>query len=65
MRKRHEDKDFPIQNKDAHLLIFSITTRTVEKTIKLRNQFANGISATVVRSIMLAVPSIKHEWKAV
>ena len=65
VRKRHEDKDFPIQNKDAHLLIFSITTRTVEKTIKLRNQFANGISATVVRSIMLAVPSIKHEWKAV
>jgi hypothetical protein len=61
--KRHGAKDYPIQNKRAHLLIFSITVRNVEKTVKLRNQFASGISARVVRSVMLAVPSIKHQWK--
>ena len=64
VRKRHANKDFPIQNKDAHLLIFSITTRNVEKAIRLKNQFAaRAISATTVRSLMLAVPSIKREWK--
>ena len=66
VRKRHGDQDFPIQNKDAHLLIFSITTREVEKAIRLKNQFApNRIAAKTVRSLMLGVPSLKREWKQV
>jgi hypothetical protein len=61
--KRHDSKDFPIRNKTAHLLIFSINVRNVEKKITLRNQFSRGTSVNVVRSVMLAVPSLKREWK--
>ena len=62
--KRVGTKEFPIQNGHAHLLIFSITLRNVEKKITLRNQFSRA-SVNVVRSIMLAVPSVKREWKQV
>ena len=61
--KRVGDKTYPVHNERAHLLIFSITTREVQKTIKLRNQFARGTSAQVVRSLMLGAPSVKLEWK--
>lgn len=61
--KRHGDKTHPIHNKGAHLLIFSITTRDLQKTIKLRNQFTRGTSVRVVRSLMLGAPSLKVEWK--
>jgi hypothetical protein len=63
VKKRHGDKTYPIHNERAHLLIYSITTRETPKTIKIRNQFARGISVKVIRSLMLAAPSIKHEWK--
>jgi hypothetical protein len=65
VRKRHETKEYPIQNERAHLLIFAITPRNLEKKVTLRNQFARGTSVAVVRSVMLAAPSIKHEWKQV
>jgi len=45
------------------VLIFSINVRNVEKKITLRNQFSRGASVNVVRSVMLAVPSLKREWK--
>ena len=61
--KRHGDKTEPIHNEKAHLLIFSITTGDREKTVKLRNQFASGISVRVVRSLMVGAPSLKREWK--
>ena len=61
--KRHGEKDFPIHNENAHLLIFSITVQDIKKKVTLRNQFANGISINVVRSIMLAAPSLKREWQ--
>ena len=61
--KRHGDKTHPIHNKGTHLLIFSITTRDLQKTIKLRNQFTRGTSVRVVRSLMLGAPSLKLEWK--
>ena len=63
--KRHVDKAYPIHNERAHLLIFSITTREVATRIKLRNQFASGIAVAVVRSLMLAAPSVKRDWKPV
>jgi hypothetical protein len=63
--KRVGEKAYPIQNERAHLLIFSITTREIQKTIKLRNQFARGVSVKVVRSLMLGVPSLKSEWKQI
>src|SRR5262249_6453153 len=61
--KRHRDRAYAIHNERAHLLIFSITTRDLQKAVKLRNQFARGASVRVVRSLMLGVPSIKVEWK--
>ena len=61
--KRHRDQVYPIHNERAHLLIFSITTREVAKRITLRNQFAKGVTVPVVRSLMLAVPSLKRQWK--
>jgi hypothetical protein len=63
--KRHGDKTEPVHNERAHLLIFSITTRDVQKAVKLRNQFARGISVRAVRSVMLGAPSLKLEWKPV
>jgi hypothetical protein len=66
VRKRHETKEYPIQNERAHLLIFAITPRNLEKKVTLQNQFIpRGTSVAVVRSVMLAVPSIKNEWKQV
>jgi len=61
--KRHGDNTDPIHNERAHLLIFSITTRDLQKAIKLRNQFARGQAVRVVRSLMLGAPSVKLEWK--
>jgi hypothetical protein len=63
--KRHGTKVFQIRNERAHLLIVGITPRNFQKKVKLRNQFTRGVSVQVVRSVMLAVPSIKHEWKPV
>jgi hypothetical protein len=63
--KRHGNKTYPIHNDRAHLLIFSITVRDLKKSLKLRNQFANGTGVRVVRSLMLAAPSLKREWKQV
>jgi hypothetical protein len=63
--KRHGEKVYPIHNERAHLLIFSITTRSVEKRVSLRNQFARGVAVRAVRSLMLAAPSLKLEWKPV
>ena len=60
--KRHGDKEYPIRNERAHLLVFDLTPRNIQKTVRLRNQVANE-SVAVVRSAMLAVPSIKLEWK--
>jgi len=65
VRKRHETKEYPIQNERAHLLIFGITARDLQKKVTLRNQFTKGTSLAIVRSLMLAVPSIKREWKHV
>jgi len=65
VRKRHETKEYPIQNERAHLLIFGITPRDLKKKVTLRNQFTKGTSLAIVRSLMLAVPSIKREWKHV
>lgn len=63
--KTHGDKKYPIQNERAHLLMFGITPRDAQKKIIVRNQFARRLSVAVVRSVMLAAPSLKLEWKPV
>jgi hypothetical protein len=63
VRKRHGTQNFGIHNERAHLLIFGISPRNYEKKVTLRNQFARGIACGVVRSVMLAAPSVKLKWK--
>ena len=61
--KRRGDKVFPIQNDRAHLVIYSITSREAEKTLTLKNQFGGARRVSVVRSVMLAAPSLKVGWE--
>jgi hypothetical protein len=63
VKKRYGTRESPIQNERAHLLFFGITPRDVQKRVTLRNQFTRSTSVVVVRSVMLAVPSLKREWK--
>jgi hypothetical protein len=64
--KDHAGKDYPIQNERVHLLILSISPQDMEKKVRLQNQFIpNDVMVNVVRRVMLAVPSIEHDWKAV
>ncbi len=60
--KRHREKTYLIRNDRAHLRIFSVMSRELQKCVRLRNQFANGIGVRVVRSLMLAAPSLEREW---
>ena len=62
--KMHRERGTTIQNPTAHLLIYQITPRDFKKRIKVRNQFARDASLVVVRSLFLAAPSLKLEWKA-
>jgi len=61
--KTHRQRGIPIQNPTAHLLIYQITPRDFQKRIKVRNQFAKDAAVVVVRSLFLAAPSLKVEWK--
>ena len=63
--KKYGDKKYPIQNERAHLLIFGITPRNAQRQVTVRNQFARGVTVRVVRSVMLAAPSLKLNWKPV
>jgi hypothetical protein len=62
VRRVYKEKKFPIVNEKAHLLIFNVTPKDLQTKIKLSNQFEKS-TATVVRRLMLAVPSVKLEWK--
>lgn len=64
VEKRHGTKASAIQNSRAHLLIFDITTKDLDDVTKVTiwNQFDKRKSVDVLRSVMLAVPSIKQEW---
>lgn len=61
--KTHRPPATTIHNPTAHLLIYQITPRDFQKRIKLRNQFAKDASVRVVRSLFLAAPGLKLEWK--
>ena len=63
VKKQHETKAYPIQNERGHLLIFEITPRDYDRKVKVQNQFTQGSVVQVVRSVMLAVPSLKKAWK--
>jgi hypothetical protein len=62
--KMHRKRGTKIQNLTAHLLIYQITPRDFQKRIKVRNQFVKDASVMLVRSLFLAAPSLKLDWKA-
>jgi len=64
VHKEHEGRTFKINNEKAHLLIYRITSHKAEKTIRVRDQFGRYI-LHVMRSILLAVPTVKRDWKVV
>jgi hypothetical protein len=64
VHKEHEGRTFQINNEKAHLLIYQITSYKAEKTIRVRDQFGR-YTLHVMRSILLAVPTVKQDWKVV
>lgn len=63
VEKRVARRTFPIINERAHLVIYRITPKAIAKKISVRDQFKE-YPLTVVRSLFLAVPSLKTKWKA-
>jgi len=59
--KRHDDAIFRVHNERAHLVIFEITPRTIERRLSLSNQFGRA-TTSVLRSHLLAAPSLKR-WR--
>ncbi len=62
-KKEHAGKVFSIYNEKAHLTIYKISPREIIKKVTVRDQFSRRYrSIEVLRSILLAVPSIKVKW---
>ena len=62
--KEHGGTTTPVKNKRAHLVIYRITPRTVRKDALIRDQFGRRGIVTQ-RSVLLAAPSVKLDWKVV
>ena len=62
--KRHDAKEFPIQNDGAHLMFFAITALDLadRPTVSIWNQFDKRRSLDLLRAVILGVPSVKKEW---
>lgn len=62
VRKQHGHASFGVHNRDAHLAIYRITPRSLEKPVRARDQFGRH-QLHVYRSILLAAPSKKLKWQ--
>jgi hypothetical protein len=62
--KTHAGKTTPIKNKAAHLVIYRITPRPINKTIRVLDQFS-GHWIITARSMFVAAPSVKKSWEPV
>lgn len=60
--KEHEGKHYPIQNEQAHLVLYRLGPRRMRKGITVADQFGRYYLG-IYRPLLLAVPSIKLEWK--
>jgi hypothetical protein len=67
VNKRYKEKVSPIRNKKAHLVIYRITPRPLQQAGAVRDQFSGRRyrELSFLRSVLLAVPSVKLEWKEV
>ncbi len=64
VKKWYEGQTYGIYNEKAHLAIYRIYPESLQQTIMVRDQFSRRYEQ-VFRSILLAVPSVKLEWKEV
>ncbi len=63
VKKEHAGKVFSIHNEKAHLAIYKISPREITRKSMVSDQFSRRYRyVEVVRSILLAVPSIKVKW---
>jgi hypothetical protein len=62
VRKQHWHGSFGVQNRDAHLVIYRITPRKLEKPVLARDQFGRH-QLHVYRRLLLAAPSKKLKWQ--
>jgi len=62
VHKEFRDQISPIYNDRAHLLIYRIVPRRVRQSRIVRDQFGRRY-LTFMRSVALAVPGLKREWK--
>jgi len=58
--KTHAGASAPINNTEAHLVIYRFTPRPIKKIFRTRDQFS-GHWLTAGRTVMLAAPSIKKK----
>lgn len=61
VKKQYQEHEAPLYNPDAHLLIYRITPRSVQQARPVRDQFGKRF-LSFLRSVALAVPSVKLEW---
>jgi hypothetical protein len=64
VKKSHDNNVFPIVNDKAHLVIYKVTPKIVQKNCAIKDQFKNSKIA-VTQRILLAAPTIKRRWSVV
>lgn len=62
VRKEYQGDVSPVHNAKAHLLIYRITPRSLQQARAVHDQFGTRY-LFFLRSVLLAVPSIKPEWE--
>ncbi|MFC1861120.1 hypothetical protein ACFLYL_02415 [Chloroflexota bacterium] len=66
VKREHGGKVFSVHNEKAHLIIYKISPRDITKQLRVRDQFSPRYrSVVILRSFLLAVPSIKVKWDEV
>lgn len=62
VKKWYEGQTFGIHNEKAHILMYRIYPKMLEKTVAVRDQFSRRY-LHLFRSVLLGAPSVKHDWK--
>ena len=62
VQKWFEGETHRVHNEKTHLVIYRIYPKTVERTVKTRDQFGSKIQSTV-RLVLLAAPTLKLHWE--
>jgi hypothetical protein len=60
--KRHLKRLYFIHNETSHLLLYELRPELLERGLTLTSQFSRRITITLLRRVMLGVPSLKLKW---